>query len=294
MTSAWVAIQRNPGSGSGRRRKHLLELVYELKRRGLRPVLFRDRERLARRLADPARSAGLVGIVAAGGDGTIADVVNRYPGRPVCPFPLGTENVLCRRLGIRADGAQVAEMLARGRTRLFDVGESGSRRFLLMASAGFDAEVIHRLHIGRRGNISHWSYLTPLLAAMSSYQWPQYRVFLDEAAEPVCGGLVVVSNFDRYAMGLRITPQALPDDELFNVCVFPQRGLPALMRDWFQVARGTHLKRADVIAQSARRVRIEVTEPGAPAAWWQADGDPAGTLPCELTIRPGGMELFVP
>ena len=108
MKRPWVAIQRNPTSGTGTRRGVLLELIRELKRRGIRPRLFASRERMQAKLADPAAREHLVCVLAAGGDGTIGDVVNRYPGLPLATLPLGTENLLAKYLRIQPSGAQVA------------------------------------------------------------------------------------------------------------------------------------------------------------------------------------------
>jgi diacylglycerol kinase (ATP) len=172
----WVAIQRNPRSGSGRQRMLLVDLVRALRRRGLRPCVFKDRQRLADRIADPKQRDGLVGIVAAGGDGTVADVFNRYPGIPVAILPMGTENLLARYLKIRASGEEIARLIASGSLRRFDLGLLGERRFALMASAGLDAEIIHRVHAARRGHISHASYLQPILDSFRKYEYPRYEL----------------------------------------------------------------------------------------------------------------------
>lgn len=290
MSHPWVAIQRNPRSGSGRRRRHLLELISALKRRGLRPRMFRNRERLHAAVTDPERRASLICIVAAGGDGTIGDVINRCPGIPVCPFPLGTENLLCRHLKIPLCGETVADLIAVGHTQCLDLGSSGDRQFLLMTSVGFDAEVIHRLHDGRGGNISHLSYARPILGTALRYAHPELRVTIDQQPEPVRGSLVVVANVPAYAFRLPITPDARPDSGTFSVCVFHKPGTLQLLRYWNLVRRQAHLDRSDVTVCEARTVRIESDQPVS----LQMDGDPAGTAPCELSVLPQAIEIFVP
>ena len=76
MNRPWVAIQRNPTSGTGTRRGVLLELLRELKRRGITPRMFANRERMQAKLANPAMREHLVCVVAAGGEGTIGALVN--------------------------------------------------------------------------------------------------------------------------------------------------------------------------------------------------------------------------
>ena len=82
-----VVIQRNPRSGSGAGRKELLRLVRALRRADYRVRMFRSREKLDARLSIPECQQILRCIVAAGGDGTVADIANRHPGCPIAILP---------------------------------------------------------------------------------------------------------------------------------------------------------------------------------------------------------------
>lgn len=290
MTRPWVAIQRNPNSGSGRGKRHLLDLVAALRRRGVRPRIYSSREKLDAALQDPAARESLVTLVAAGGDGTAADVINRHPDLPVCPFPLGTENLLCKYLGIKLNGDQAADAILHGTSKQFDIGMNGDKRFLLMASVGFDAEVVRRLHSTRTGNISRSTYLMPIFKALLGYKFPECRVFLDDSETPLTGCMVVVANLPAYGFGLPITPDAVGDDGKFAVCIFKQPGGFRLLRYWFQVKRMKHLNRDDIIHAEASRVRIECDVP-APV---QMDGDPGGQTPCVFEVQPASVRLMVP
>jgi len=291
----WVAIQRNPRSGSGQRRRFLFDLASELKRHSLRPHIFSRRESLTERLKDPERRAALVGIVAAGGDGTLTDVANRYPGIPACPFPLGTENLLAKYLGIPLDGEAAARIMAAGNRQRFDVGLAGCEtddksRFLIMGSVGFDADVIHRLHDSRRGNISHWSYVSPICRSAMHYSFPTLTVTAEGQAEPIRGSLVVVSNFPAYAFKLPVNPDAEPDDGLLTVRVFQKAGRWNFAKYSAMVTCRKHLDRTDVrvIKTSAVTIECETTAPV------QIDGDPFGTTSTSFRCLPGELELFVP
>lgn len=300
MKSPWVAIQRNPNSGSGRRRRHLLEFVRALRKRGLNPRLFSRREKLDEALSEPAARESLICLVPAGGDGTVSDVINRFPGLTICPFPLGTENVLCRHFGIGHDGEKAAATIADGRTVTLDLGVFSSDsltesvgkeiRFILMGSAGFDAEVIHRLHRSRRGNIGKLTYAKPILGSLAGYGYPPMQVYLDDAEEPVAGSLVVVSNLPAYAFRLPITPDAVGDDGLFSVCIFEKAGSVQLARYFWQVIRRKHLQRPGVFAATARRVRIESAFP----VPLQIDGEAIGESPCEMSLLPAALTMIVP
>ncbi|MBI1313950.1 hypothetical protein GC176_21865 [bacterium] len=288
MSEQWIAIQRNPHSGSGQRRENLTALIRELRRRGLKPRLFKSRERLTRILQSPEQHASLRCIIAAGGDGTVCDVINRFPDVPVCPFPLGTENLLCRHFGIDGDTVLTADQIESGQCQTIDVGLLGDRRFLLMASVGFDAHVIARLHGSRRGNISRLTYAWPILSAAAGYDFPSLRVFVDDAPEPIVGCLAVIANFPEYAFGLPLVPEADPADGLLSVRVFPDPGALALLR-YCRLLRGhRHVAHPDIPFLTARLVRIESDVP-VPV---QIDGDPCGTTPCSITLSAGQGRLL--
>ncbi len=286
----WVAIQRNPVSGAGPDRAAIVELVRGLRDRGMNARLFSNRERLRRRLGDPTWRDSLACIVAAGGDGTVGDVVNRFPGLPLAILPLGTENLLARHLGIPRSGEAVAEMITAGHRRILDLGRIGDRSFTLMASAGFDAEVVHRTHSGRTGHITRMRYAMPILQSLLGYGFSPMRVFVDGADDPIVARLAMVFNVPSYARGLRIADSAVDDDGLLDVRLFERGSTLQMLRYFVRVLTVTHERAPDVRCVRASRVRIESDTP-VPI---QVDGDPAGRTPVEIEIQPRALDVFVP
>ncbi len=290
MIRPWVAIQRNPQSGAGPKRKQILELVRHLRRLGIRPRVFTDRERLEKRLQQPQSRQELVCIVAAGGDGTVGDVINRFPGLPVAVLPLGTENLLARYLGVPRSGRAVAELIQAGRTRRLDLGELNGRRFALMASFGFDADIVHRTDARRTGHITKWNYLQPIWQSLRKYGHPELRVYVDGADTPVTARWAVVANLPAYALRLRIAASARGDDGLLDLRLFQRGSAFQMLRYFYKVLVGAHERLQDVQVARAGRIRIESDLP-API---QVDGDPAGRTPAEIRVLPGELEVIVP
>ncbi len=289
--TAWVAIQRNPSSGAGRQNRAILDLIRGLKAQGLRPRLYSQREALDEAVQSLELREGLVAIVAAGGDGTLVDVINRHPSIPICPFPLGTENLVAKWLKIPRCGATVAEIIARGHRKTFGQARLNNRHFLVMASIGLDAAIVHAVHAQRMGgHVRHWSYVVPTLRALWNYRPTTLRVYVDDAAEPVEGEFVVIANLPTYALQMPVVPTASGVDGLLHMRVFRlQRGrdVPRLL---WSIRRGTHEQSLDVIRLTGRRFRIESDIP-VPI---QADGDPLGMTPVEMEIEPSAVELIVP
>ena len=290
MDQKWVAIQRNPRAGSGRRGARLREFVRELKACGFTPRLFSDRARLDERLQQPEFRDNLVCLVAAGGDGTISDLVNRHHDLPLAVLPLGTENLLARHLKIPCSGKAVAEMIAAGNTRQLDLGCIGEMRFVQMVSVGFDADVIHRLHAERSGTIGKLSYFQPIWQSLRKYGYPELRLTIDENPAALTGRLLVIANLPEYAFHLPVVRSACGDDGQLDVRLFKRGSAFQMIRYVGNVLLRRHERLADVTAVRGSQFRIESDIP-API---QIDGDPAGWTPVEINVLPGELKVFVP
>ena len=290
MSQPWVAIVRNRRSGTGRRREEIRALIAGLRRHGLRPRLYSKRERLSERLTQSLHSDSLVAVVAAGGDGTINDCVNRFTGVPLAILPMGTENLFARYLHVPPSGAGVAETIAKGEKRRFDLGRAGRQLFTMLASAGFDAEVVHRLHARRVGNISRLNYVPRVLECFRKYGYPEFRLYLDDEPPPRVARLAVIMNLPMYAFGLRPAPDARADDGKLDLRLFERGSTLQMLRYMLMVARGRHESLPDVQCVQARQVRIESDVP----VPFEIDGDPAGWTPVEISVEPAALEVFVP
>lgn len=290
QTQPWVAIQRNPRSGAGLQGKPIRNLIAELRRLGLRPRLYSKREELDKAVNDPIARESLKGIVAAGGDGTLLDVMNRHPNVPIAILPLGTENLCAKYLGMKRDGRQIANVVAQGKTVRFDVGRLGRQRFMVMASVGFDASVIHTVHAARKGHISRWTYIKPISYCLTQYRYPKVRVFIDDETEPTVGSLVVIANLPSYALGLKVASNARGDDGQLDVRVMQRGSIFHMFRYLGLIYYRWHEQVRDVVSLKGKRIRIESDEP-VPI---QIDGDPAGFTPVEINVEANVGELFVP
>ncbi len=290
MSARWVVIQRNPTSGSGRYRGEILQLVSRLKQHGFQPRLFSSRERLTHFLNRSESRDQIRCVVAAGGDGTVCDVVNRCAGLPVAVLPLGTENLIARYLGQPRDGRKLADVIAAGYSRRFDACSLNGRRFLIMAGFGFDAEVVRRTHARRRGNISRLTYARPIWESLRQYRHPSMRFWIDDEQEPIPAGFAVLVNLPVYALGLKVAGSAAPDDGFLDLRLFRRSSAFQMLRYLYKVKRGLHESLPDVLSFRIRRLRVESDEP-VPV---QVDGDPAGWTPATIAVVPASWEALLP
>lgn len=284
-----VPILANPRAGSGKSRRIVEELVIALRGRGLAPTVCWRREELDALLASRDREEVRC-VVAAGGDGTLLEVINRASSLPATVLPLGNENLVARHCGIARSGRQLADIILAGRVRRFDLARANGRLFCLMASVGLDADVVHRVHRRRRGHINRLSYLVPFLQAVQGYRFPSVEVHVKDTGERLRGTAVFVFNLPEYALGLPIAAGGNAEDGLLDLCVFERAGVMELVRYLAAVVTRRHGRLPDFYHRRVRSVRLSTTD----TAPLQTDGDPAGCLPGTIEVVPAALTLVVP
>jgi diacylglycerol kinase family enzyme len=296
-----VLIGFNPlaGARDPRKRERVEQLRDALATHGLASEIVSDREALAAQAAEEHRQGTLRAIVAAGGDGTASDLVNRMaPGVPIALLPLGTENLMARYFQMPREPTAVAEIIAAGESISLDAGCANGRLFLLMAGCGFDGEVVRRLHAARDGHITPWSYAKHILDSIRTYQYPEFQItcrlstcdFETPIEHTLAARWTFVSNVPKYAGGLCFSPDASYDDGRLDICAFQGGSFWAGLRYLFGVLSGWHPSMRDCVTAQATQIVFEATEP----VPYQLDGDPGGWLPLTIDVLPRRMNLIVP
>ena len=291
-----VLISMNPRAGSRWRHDRIQTIAAALSSGGYHIQTTGDLSELASLSSQRWKDGNLRVVVAVGGDGTASVVRNHVPLEvPVLPVPAGTENLLGRYTGQTADPAAVLRTVDEGVTIGLDLARANGKHFLLMISAGFDAEVVRTLHENRRGNIRRTAYLRPVLRTIRRYRYPAMRLYLDGG--PTSGERSLSCrwlfgfNFPLYALGLPIAPDAVPGDGLLDVCAFERGTAWSIVRYLWHVKRGGHTSLADTSILRCPRFRLEAANSSNVA--YQLDGDHGGVLPVDVEVIPGELRLLV-
>ncbi len=192
-----MLIVFNPAAGA-RRRRRLFAALDLMRGLGMRPEVAETTHRgHAVEIARDAARAGVGIVVAAGGDGTIAEVAAGLSGSDSAlgVLPLGTANVLALELGLPRAPARAAEVLAMGRTALLHPGlaryaDGRELLFVQMLGAGFDAAVVHHLPGGLKRAIGKAAYVLQTMREMPRYPFPKLRAVLDGRPEDAVSAIV--------------------------------------------------------------------------------------------------------
>ena len=264
----------NRNSGMGGTLRLVTRLAESLHRQGFtQQVAWTPEERasLVTRSANDPRCRCLVAV---GGDGTVAALLNERPSVPISVFPAGTENLAAQHFGLGRNPDELAETIAHAKPTRVDVGLVGGRQFLLMVGFGFDGEIVSRHHlarISRSGLVRpthRIAYVWPTLRSSFSYRFPPITVRIADpgADEVLTGTTIFIFNAPRYALGLPFVPSARDDDGWLDLLVFRKPGpFQALYYLW-KVFWGNHLDDPSVLHR-----RVQKVDGGVPASRTSAD-----------------------
>lgn len=289
-----VLISINPKAGRSSPVERANRLRDCLRRKGFLVELHTDLDVVSQRANELFSQDSLHALVGVGGDGTAAELTNRtVPGVPVTLLPSGTANLIAKYLKLSFNPEKAAETIAAGARISFDAGLANGRLFLVMVSAGIDAEIVRLVHARREANyinqskkgahISYLSYIKPILRSIGSYQYGKIKTEFEEGT--VVGAWSFVFNLPRYGWGLPLVPNCVGVDKKLDFCIF-QRG--KFFTALFEVlcAQCGSLHRFLPNAKLGQAVSFSLTQEteGSSPIPYQLDGDPGGFLPVRIEI----------
>lgn len=252
----------------------------------------------AERLAREAVALGYGRVVAAGGDGTIAEVITGIAGSDLTlgVIPLGTANQVAANLGIPVGIDRAAEVIVNGAAVPMDLGQlADGRYFALIAGAGWDAEV---MSFATREMKDRWGFGAYLYAGLRSVITPPsaaFRITADGQSFEINAATVLLANVgqifsDILPVNFRIGPSVSFSDGLLDVCIFAPRSLPEVATVLWRVASRRYVGDERIIYLQAREISIESDPP----VITQLDGDSIGETPLTARAVPEGVRVLVP
>ncbi|MCW0180272.1 MAG: diacylglycerol kinase family lipid kinase [Zavarzinia sp.] len=292
-----LAIIYNPVAGRRRGRRFHAALA-ALRGAGIEVALHETEApghatTLARRLAD--RVGAVDTIVAAGGDGTINEVVNGLAGTamPLGIIPLGTANVLALELGLPRGPGAVAAVLAAGRTRPIGLGlarsASGERHFVVMAGVGYDAHVVAGVSTRWKRRLGKLAYVGEMLRQLGRFHFTPYRLSFNGGAA-VEAASAIIANGRHYGGGFVCAPAADLGNGRLDACLFGDGGPLAAVKYGFALG----LDLVPRLASVAQRPLTRVTIDGPSGDPLQGDGDIIARLPAEVLLSPHRISVLAP
>jgi diacylglycerol kinase (ATP) len=252
-------------------------------------------------------------VIAVGGDGTVREVASGLVSAtrsldPLIPrslpllavIPVGSGNDFIKTIGIPADVAEACRIAREGRDRPIDVvqvemtsqGISQQAYSINAAGFGFDASVVAatRKYKHLRGLPL---YLFAVLDAIRSFECPKVRIKAKDFEREQAVLLVAAANGRYYGGGMKVAPEAQPDDGLIEVCIGDSMNRLTILRILPRLVAGTHVTEKKVRMLRTPELELQFLEP----VMVQLDGDllvPQPFSRFHLTVLPKAINLRVP
>lgn len=235
-------------------------------------------------------------VAAAGGDGTLNEVINGLAQRTdarcrIALIPTGTTNVLAGELGIRANASALCGMILNGRERPIYPGRFNGRRFIQMVGVGYDAWVVDNVDLALKKKVGKLAYVLSMIRELPNFGKKRYRFWLDGKAYQA--NSAVLANGRRYAGTFVISRQADLGAPTVQVLLLQGNSVGSLLLAMLGLPLGMMEKMPGVLSVPAREVRVEMIDQRAPEPV-QADGDSLGVLPLHLVMEDTPLRVLVP
>ena len=249
-------------------------------------------------------------IIACGGDGTIHDILQGIVGTNVAlgVIPLGTANSLARDLRLPASTQAAAQALLRARPRQIAAGriscrglsgESISRYFTVTAGIGADAEVFYNLTTGHKRRLGHVAYYVEASKLWLTHPFHLFSVRFKTTAESQwqqaeVGQLLAVRIADFGGLLRNLAPGASLDRNDLRLVLFRTRRRWPYLSYALRAALAGKWRVPDVDLSFAQSVACEPLAGTSQPIFVEADGEPLGTLPAEISIVPDALTILMP
>lgn len=300
----------NPAAGQRIYRDEVHQAADLLSRRGWEIMAIKETLGVgdATTYAREAVAAGYDAVFLAGGDGTIAQVVDGLVGSEtaLAVLPAGSGNVFARQLNLPVPGGlhlhpilEAARLLSEGQVRPVDVGritprksQGPSHHFLCWGGVGFDAEVNLAVaqETQRKKRLGIIAFLATGFFLLQHYAGTAAIVRIDGKRIGRRIIMLVANNIQLYGVFVRMAPAALLDDGRLDVVCFQGSSPLRTALHAVRVILGLHFGDPKVELYRAKRVEVNTYRP-LPV---HVDGDAIGYTPVVIEVVPRALKLLTP
>lgn len=285
-----VLIMANPTAG-GYRPERLIKIQQKLEDAGYMVIL--KLTSYAGEIGDVCSNPIAAGLlVIAGGDGSVNEALAGFQSNPAPPdlavIPSGTANVLAHELRLPKRANAIVDAIIRRKTKPLHAGLANGHPFILMASAGFDAEVVHGLPLALKRKLGKLAYVMTAIQIGLTRKSTDLTVEVD--GETLHGKLAVATNGRYYGGPFMICPQASVTEPGLHLLLLEKDDPLSAFRFGIALLLGRVHKTRGVTLRAFKHARILSTSPAAV----QIDGDAFGTTPVKIEAASDSFGIIVP
>lgn len=291
-----VRIIYNPTSGREAFKKELPTVLERFEQAGYETSTHATtpEEGDAIRAAEHAVERGFDVIIAAGGDGTINEVINGMAGKEYRPklgiIPTGTTNDFARALFIPRSIEKAVDIILAGESMFLDIGKVNEHYFMNIAGGGKLTELTYDVPIGMKTMLGQLAYYMKGIEMLPSLKPIKAKIEYDDNMIDEDIMLFLVANTNSVGGFEKLAPDAKLNDGYFDLLILRKTNLAEFIRIATMALRGTHLEDPNVIYAKAKHIKVTPDE----KMQLNIDGEYGGLLPGEFTNLQQHIEFFVP
>ncbi|RKD21070.1 lipid kinase [Ammoniphilus oxalaticus] len=234
-------------------------------------------------------------IIAAGGDGTLHEVVNGMAERdnrpPLGIIPAGTTNDFARALGLPLRNVLGASRsIIEGQPRAVDIGKINNRYFINIAGGGALTDLTYEVPTRLKTLLGQLAYYIKGIEKLPFIRPSRVRIETDEQIIDEEITLFLISNSNSVGGLEKVAPHADLTDGLFDCIILRKTSLPDLVRIATNVIRGDHIKDPQVIYFQTKQLKVTSSS----QVMLNLDGELGGQLPMSFSVLPQHIEVIMP
>ncbi|WP_047984795.1 diacylglycerol kinase [Ornithinibacillus californiensis] len=234
-------------------------------------------------------------VVAAGGDGTINEVINGLAEQEYRPklgvIPVGTTNDFARALTIPRDSIQKAvDVIVEGHSKLLDIGKVNDQYFINIAGGGKLTELTYDVPSKLKTMLGQLAYYAKGIEMLPSLKPAQVKIEYDGNIIEEDIMLFLISNTNSVGGFEKLAPDACLDDGYFDLLILRKTNLAEFIRIAGLALRGAHLEDKHVIYAKAKHIKVTPLD----KMQLNIDGEYGGLLPGDFRNLQQHIEFYVP
>ncbi len=283
----------NPAAGRGRARRNVREIEEYLRSRGARvdcePSTGPDD---LVRVASESSSAGYDRVVVCGGDGTLNLSVREFDLEKgtLALIPTGSGDDFAKVTGIPRDVRRACDVVLDGRVSEVDVALANRLRYLGVAGLGFDSEVADYANRNVRMLRGSAVYLYAIFRVLPRFTPRPVQITTEHGTRNESIMFAAVGNTRQYGGGIRITPDAVFDDGLLDLCIVHRTTRAQLLKTLPRAYTGAHV--SSPFVETGRGLTFRFESEQSMAVY--ADGEPLTRTPVSFAVAPSKLKVVVP
>lgn len=282
----------NPVSGNAAFKQKLDEMVFRFQKIGCMLTFYRTDRELTN-LADYVRESNAAGVLVAGGDGTVHEVVNVIVREkldvPLALLGSGTSNDFATYLGLGGEMDSYIERILAHKTMFVDLGCIGEEYFINVASAGVMTNIAHEVDVRLKNTLGKMAYYLKGISELPKFRSVKFSIEVDGEKREEEGFLFVIANSGVVGSFNNVAARASVDDGKLDLLLVKKCSLSELVALTAEIVAGRGISEKNVLYLQGERFFIAADAP----LLSDVDGEQGPPLPMRVEVVPRAIEIFV-